>query len=62
MSDKGKRGTLYDDETARAVDAILRRGNNAEVRRRGGGVVVLEVERKIIYASGGSAPGKSNGS
>lgn len=49
-----------DDGTIRAIETILKRGNNAEVRRKGGGCVVLEVQKKILYASDGSASGKSN--
>jgi len=50
-------------EILRAIEAILRRGNDAEVRRKGDGYVVLEVKKKIQYVTPGeSAPGKSNGS
>lgn len=38
------------DEAARAaILKILERGNNAIVRRKGNGVVILEEKRKIIY-------------
>lgn len=50
-------------EILRAIEAILQRGNDAEVRRKGDGYVVLEVKKKIQYVTPGeSAPGKSNGS
>ena len=49
-----------DEKTIKAIEAILKRGNNAEVRRKGGGCVVLEIQKKIIYAPDGSASGKSN--
>ncbi len=49
-----------DAGTIAAIEAILKRGNNAEVRRKGGGCVVLEVQKKILYAPDGSASGKSN--
>ena len=37
------------DEMIQAIEAILKRGNNAEVRRKGDGVVVMEVQKKIKY-------------
>lgn len=49
-----------DAGTIAAIEAILKRGNNAEVRRKGGGCVVLEVQKKILYAPDESASGKSN--
>ena len=39
------------DEVIQAIEAILKRGNNAEVRRKGDGVIVLEVQKKIKYQS-----------
>lgn len=39
------------DEMVQAIEAILMRGNNAEVRRKGDGVIVLEVQKKIKYQS-----------
>lgn len=43
------------------IEEILRRGNDAEVKRRGEGCIVLEVKKTIKYSPpGGSAPGKSN--
>jgi hypothetical protein len=38
-------------EMIKAIEAILKRGNDAEVRRRGGGVVVLEVKKEIKYTT-----------
>lgn len=40
---------MIDNEVIQAIEAILKRGNNAEVRRKGEGVVVLEVQKKIKY-------------
>lgn len=37
------------DEMIQAIESILKRGNNAEVRRKGDGVIVLEVQKKIKY-------------
>lgn len=47
-------------QAIQAVDDILHRGNDVEIRRKGDGYIVLEVKKTIKYASGGSAPGKSN--
>lgn len=38
-----------DDDAKAAIEVILKRGNDAIVRRKGNGVVVLEEKRKIIY-------------
>ena len=38
-----------DDKVKEAVEAILRRGNDAVIRRKGDGVIVLEEKRKIVY-------------
>ncbi len=40
-----------DDKTIHAIMAILKRGNNAEIRRKGDGVIVLEVKKEIKYNS-----------
>lgn len=40
---------MIDNEVIQAIEAILKRGNNVEVRRKGDGVVVLEVQKKIKY-------------
>lgn len=42
---------MIDNEVIQAIETILKRGNNAEVRRKGDGVVVLEVQKKIKYQS-----------
>lgn len=33
-----------------AIEAILKRGNDAEVRRKGGEYIVLEVKKTIKYS------------
>lgn len=40
-----------DAKIAQIVEAILRRGNDAEVRRRGDGIIVMEVKKTIKYTS-----------
>jgi hypothetical protein len=37
------------NEAVTAIEAILKRGNNAIVRRKGDGVVVMEEKRKTVY-------------
>ena len=37
------------DEVMQAIEAIIKHGNDAEVRRRGDGYVVLEVKKTIQY-------------
>ena len=42
--------SIHIDEAAvKAVEAILSRGNNAIIRRKGDGVVVIEEKRKTVY-------------
>lgn len=48
-------------DTIQTVEEILKRGNDAEIRRRGDGVVVLEVQKKIKYNSNEHSPGGSGG-
>ncbi len=38
-----------DDGAKMAVEAILKRGNDAIIRRKGNNVVVLEEKRKTVY-------------
>lgn len=38
-----------DDSAIRAIEAIIKRGNDAEVRKKGDGVVVLEVKKTIKH-------------
>lgn len=42
---------MIEKEMVQAIEAILKRGNNAEIRRKGDGVVILEVQKKIKYQS-----------
>lgn len=39
------------DDIMRAVEAILKRGNDAEIRRKGDGCIVLEVKKTIKYST-----------
>ena len=40
-----------DDKLMQAIEAIIRRGNDAEIRRKGDGYIVLEVKKTIKYTS-----------
>ena len=41
---------MDNDEILKAIEAIIKRGNDVEIRRKGGGVVVLEVKKTIKYS------------
>lgn len=41
---------MMDEMTRRTIDAILARGNDAKVRRKGNGYVVVEVKETIKYS------------
>ena len=38
-----------DEKVRAAIEAILKRGNDVVIRRKGNSVVVLEEKRKIVY-------------
>lgn len=40
-----------DKETIKTIEAIIRRGNDAEIRRKGDGYIVLEVKKTIKYST-----------
>lgn len=40
-----------DEKTLQAIEAILKRGNDAEVRRKGDGYIVLEVKKTIKHTT-----------
>ena len=40
-----------DTKTIKAIEAIIKRGNDAEIRRKGEGYVVLEVKKTIKYTT-----------
>ena len=40
-----------DNETIKTIEAIIRRGNDAEIRRQGDGYIVLEVKKTIKYST-----------
>ena len=39
------------EEDKKATDAILKRGNDVEIRRKGDGYIVLEVKKTIKYST-----------
>lgn len=38
-------------EIIKAIEAILKRGNDVEIRRKGSGYIVLEVKKTIKYSA-----------
>lgn len=48
---KDKGALLNWDEARAAVDTILKRGNDVEIRRKGDGYIVLEVKKTIKYTT-----------
>ena len=44
-----KTGRRMKDETVKIIEAILKRGNDVQIQRKGAGYVVLEVKREIKY-------------
>lgn len=38
-----------DQKTIQAIEAILRRGNDAKIRRKGSGYVVVEIKETVKY-------------
>ena len=40
-----------DNATIKAIEAIIKRGNDAEIRRKGDGYIVLEVKKTIKYTA-----------
>lgn len=40
-----------DKEFIKAIEAIIKRGNDAEIRRKGDGYIVLEVKKTIKYTT-----------
>lgn len=52
MTQSSKSSKCFPDKEAlEAIMAILKRGNDAEIRRRGDGYVILEVTKKIKYST-----------
>ena len=42
---------LLSENTIKAIEAIINRGNDAEIRRKGDGYIVLEVKKTIKYTT-----------
>ena len=42
---------LLSEKTIKAIEAIIKRGNDAEIRRKGDGYIVLEVNKTIKYST-----------
>ncbi len=39
------------EEVKKTIDAILKRGNDVEIRRKGDGYIVLEIKKTIKYST-----------
>lgn len=48
---KDKGAVLNWEGVKKAIDAILKRGNDVEIRRKGDGYIVLEVKKTIKYST-----------
>lgn len=42
---------LLSEKTIKAIETIIKRGNDAEIRRKGDGYIVLEVKKTIKYST-----------
>lgn len=42
-----------DDKTIKAIEAIIKQGKDAEIRRKGDGYIVLEVQKTIKHTTSG---------
>ena len=42
---------IMSEEVIKAIEDIIKRGNYAEIRRKGDGYVVLEVKKTIKYTT-----------
>lgn len=42
---------MMDEKTMQVIEAILKRGNDVEVRRKGDGYIVLEVKKTIKHTT-----------
>ena len=42
---------IMDEKTIKAIEAIIKRGNNAEVRKKGEDIIVLEVKKTIKHST-----------
>lgn len=40
---------MLNQSAIKVIEDILARGNDAQIKRKGNGVIVLEIERKIKY-------------
>ena len=40
---------MMNQEAAQVIEAILKRGNDAEIRRKGSGYIILEVKKTTRY-------------
>ena len=44
------RGRKMNEEIIKAIEAIIKRGNDVEIRRKGDGYIILEIKKTIKYS------------
>lgn len=42
---------MSNEEIIKIVEAIIKRGNDVEIRRKGDGYIILEIKKTIKYSS-----------
>lgn len=42
---------MIDEKAIKAIEAIIKRGGDAEVRKKGDNVIILEVKKTIKYTT-----------
>ncbi len=52
MDKKSKEPPAINIDAQQAIYDIIRRGNDAQIRRKGNGYIILEVKKSIKYSSG----------
>lgn len=40
-----------DEKTIQTIESIIKRGNDAEIRQKGNGIIVLEVKKTIKHST-----------
>lgn len=42
---------MSNEEIIKIIEAIIKRGNDVEIRRKGDGYIILEIKKTIKYSS-----------
>lgn len=51
MTEHLNRKNVLSDKAKEAIQEIIKRGNDAEIRKKGDGYIVLEVKKTIKYSA-----------